>query len=58
VGVHTGVVSVGAVDVVVGGDVVTVGAVLVHPPISKNPSINIARNPVICQFFIIFTISM
>jgi hypothetical protein len=32
--------------------------VLVHPLISKNPSIMIVRNPVICPFFIIFAVSI
>jgi len=49
--VGTGVVPMADVGVVGGG--VPGGVMLVHPQISKNPIIRIAKIPVICHFFII-----
>ena len=43
---------VSIVDAEVAGDVEPSGVVPVHPAVSRSPSIRIARNPVICQFFI------
>jgi hypothetical protein len=59
VGSHVNVLVWASVTIDVGVTLTGAGLVdplLVHPLISKNPDINSAQIPVICQFFI-FTIS-